>query len=141
MFEKERGRNQTALIDDPLTRKGVELWLERVLGFYGEDGGVDVEVINDQIILNERTREYLYSAYTPKEIKYERGSRPLLDKVVAEHVRPSMSDREKALALMRRVRDNQDHGLASPNLFYGGNEEDQLRRGAIKCHELTPLNV
>jgi hypothetical protein len=128
-------------IDDPLVRDGVKFWLERVLGFYGENGGVDIEVINDQIILNEKTKDYLYSDYTPREIKYVRGSRPMLEKIVAEHVRPGMSQREKALALMRRVRDNQDHGLASPNLFYGGNEEDLLRRGAIMCNEVSRLFV
>ena len=31
MFEQFMGRNQGAIISDPLTRKGVALWLERVL--------------------------------------------------------------------------------------------------------------
>jgi len=30
MFEDRMGFNQAALIDDSLTRQGVELWLERV---------------------------------------------------------------------------------------------------------------
>jgi hypothetical protein len=55
----------------------------------------------------------------------------MLEAIVREHVRETMSGREKALALMRRCRDNQDKGLAKPNLFYGGSEEDLLRRGAI----------
>ena len=139
MFESQRGRNQMALIDDPLTRRGCELWLERVLGFYGESGGVDVEVIDDQIILNAKTVDYLYSEYTPLEIRYQVGSRPVLEAVVAEHVRESMSDREKALALMRRVRDNQDMGLASPGLFSGGTEEELMKRGAIMCNEVSRL--
>lgn len=141
MFEDARGRNQAALIDDPLTRRGVELWLERVLGFYGEQGGVDVEVIDDQIILNDRTVEYLYSEYTPLEIRYEPGSRPMLEAVVNEHVGEGMCGREKALALMRRVRDNQDHGLASPGLFAGGTEEELMKRGALTCNEVSRLYV
>ncbi|MBA2480856.1 MAG: transglutaminase domain-containing protein [Planctomycetes bacterium] len=141
MFERERGRNQTALIADPLTRRGVELWLERVLGFYGEQGGVDVEVIRDQVILNATTRDYLYGDFTPREIRYVRGSRPMLEAIVDQCVRAGMTDREKALALMRRVRDNQDHGLASPTLFYGGDEEDLLKRGAIMCNEVSRLYV
>jgi len=141
MFERQRGRNQAALIDDPLTRKGCQLWLERVLAFYGEGGGVDVEVIDDQIILNARTVEYIYSEFTPLELRYEPTSRPMLEAVVAEHVREGFSDREKALALMRRVRDNQDAGLARPGLFYGGDEEDLLKRGAIMCNEVSRLFV
>jgi hypothetical protein len=141
MFENARGRRQATLIDDPLTRRGVEYWLERVLGFYGEAGGVDVEVIEDQIILNAKTKDYLYGDYTPRTLRYVRGSRPMLEAVVAECVRDGMSDRDKALALMRRVRDNQDRGLAKPNLFYGGDEEDLLKRGAIMCNEVSRLYV
>jgi len=141
MFESERGRNQMALIDDPLTRRGCQFWLERVLGFYGEQGGVDVEVIDDQIILNEKTVEYLYAEYTPLEIGYVGGARPMLEAVVSEHVRAGMSDREKALVLMRRVRDNQDAGLARPGLFCGGSEEDLLKRGALMCNEVSRLYV
>lgn len=139
MFEDVRGRNQMAICEDLLTRKGVEFWLERVLGFYGEDGGVDVEVIDDQLILNQRTVDYIYSEFTPLEIKYVPGSRPMLEAVVREQVREGMSEREKALALMRRVRDNQDHGLARPNLFSGGDEEELLKRGALMCNEVSRL--
>src|SRR5690349_7611228 len=101
MFENARGFKQAELIEDPLIRRGVELWLERVFGFYGErGGGVDIEVIADQVALARRSAEYLYSSFTPKEIKYVKGSRPLLEAVVGEQVRQGMTEREKALALM-----------------------------------------
>src|SRR6516225_3250095 len=104
MFENARGFKQAEMLDDPLMKRGVEFWLERVFGFYGErGGGVDIEIIADQVALTKKTAEYLYSSYTPKEIKYVKGSRPLLEAVVRENVRDGMSDREKALALMRRV--------------------------------------
>jgi len=112
MFDNKRGRNQGLLIADPLVRRGVELWLGRVYGFYGEkNGGVDVEVIDDQVILNDESMEYLYSEYTPRALKYTRGSRPLLEQAAAEVLKPGMREREKALALMRRCRDNRDRGL------------------------------
>lgn len=139
MFEKERGFDQALLLDDPLVRKGVELWLERVLGFYGEDGGVDVEVIRGQLALTPKTRAYLYESFTPLALPYQSGSRPMLEAVVRETVRPEMNARAKALALMRRVRDNQDRGLKKPHLFYGGDEEDLLRRGAQMCNEVSRL--
>ena len=141
MFERQRGRNQMALIDDPLTRRGCELWLQRVLAYYGEDGGVDVEIIDDQVILNEKTVDYLYSDYTPLETHYVPGSRPMLEAIVAEHVAEGMAQREKALALMRRVRDNRDSGLARPELFCGGTEEELVKRGAIMCNEVARLFV
>ena len=141
MFNNVRGRKQMNIIDDPLMRKGVKLWLERVLGFYGPDGGVDVEIIDGQLILNEKTVDYIYSAYTPLKLKYKRGSRPMLEQVVKECVKPGMSEREKALALMRRVRDNRDRGLAKPWLFCGGSEEDLLKRGALMCNEVSRIYV
>jgi hypothetical protein len=141
MADHPRGRRQMLAIADPSTRRGVELWLERVLGFYGEPGGVDVEVIDDQVILDAGSRDHLYGAFTPRELRYVRGSRPMLEAIVDGCVRAGMSERDKALALMRRVRDNQDHGLAAPALFYGGDEEDLLKRGAIMCNEVSRLYV
>jgi len=139
MFDNQRGFKQHLLIDDPLVREGCELWLERVLAFYGEDGGVDVEVIADEVILNEKSVDYLYSDFTPMQMQYEPGSRPMLEAIVAEHVKDDMPDRRKALALMRRVRDNRDHGLARPGLFVGGDEEEMLKRGALRCNEVARL--
>lgn len=141
MFEDQMGRNQMGLMDDPLTKRGCELWLERVLGYYGEDGGVDVEVIDGQLALTGKTADYIYSDFTPEAIEYVPGSRPMLEAVVAENVRDGMGEREKALALMRRVRDNQDRGLARAGLFHGGDEEDLLKRGANMCNEVSRLFV
>lgn len=141
MFEGEMGFNQAVLFEDPLTRRGVQLWLERVLGFYGEQGGVDVQIIAGQLALTERTREYIYEGdFTPKEINYVPGSRPLLERTVAEVVRPGMSERERALAIMRRCRDNRDRGLRGGD-FYGGSEEELLKRGAIMCNEIARVFV
>ena len=139
MFEDARGRNQMKLIDDPLVREGCELWLECVFSFYGEDGGVDVEVIDDEIILNEKSVEYLYTQFTPADVRYERGSRPMLEQIVDEHITEGRTDRAKALILMRRVRDNRDMGLGRPSLFTGGSEEELLKRGALQCNEVARL--
>jgi hypothetical protein len=141
MFELYMGRKQAAAFKDPLTRKGCELWLERLIAFYGEGGGVDVEIVDSQLPLTEETMRYIYSDFTPLDIKYVKGTRPLLEKVVADNVSATMSAREKALALMRRVRDNRTSGLASPNLFYGGNEEELLKRGALMGNEVARLFV
>jgi len=137
MFEDQMGFNQAALMPDPLTRKGVELWLERVLGYYGEDGGVDVQIIAGQLALTEETREYIYEDdFTPGEIPYVPGSRPLLEETAAEVLKPEMADQEKALAIMRRCRDNRDRGLKGGD-WNGGSEEELLKRGAIMCNEIS----
>jgi len=142
MFEDHMGFRQGELCEDPLTRKGVELWLERVLGFYGEEGGgVDVEIIAGQLILCEKTREYIYEGdFTPKRLEYVGGSRPLLESTVEEALRPGMSDRDKVLALMRRCRDNRDRGLKGGS-WSGGSEEELLKRGAIMCNEISRVFV
>jgi len=141
MFEEFRGRNQGQLLEHPLSRRGCELWLERVLAYYGEAGGVDVEIIAGQLALTARSAPHLYSDFTPLELKYVRGSRPMLEAVVAEAVRPGLNAREQALAIMRRCRDNRDRGLARGDLFCGGTEEELLKRGAIMCNEISRVFV
>jgi len=143
LFDEFMGRNQGRIFADPLTVRGCELWLERVLGYYGErgTGGVDVQIIDGQLGLCARTAEFLYSRFTPPEIRYVRGSRPMLEAAVAEVVRPGMSGREKSLAIMRRCRDNRDRGLARPDLFCGGTEEELLKRGAIMCNEISRVFI
>ncbi len=147
MFEAYVGRNQAAIFDDPVTRKGCELWLAKILAAYGENGesdtsgGVDVEIVESQLGLCEKTAEHIYSDFTPLEIRYRPGSRPQLEKVVAEATRPGMSERETVFALLRRCRDNRHRGLASPNLFYGGSEEELLKRGAHMCNEIARVFV
>jgi len=141
MFEQYMGRNQPLIISDPLTRKGVELWLERVLGYYGDEGGVDVQIIDGQLILCEQTAEYIYGNFTPLDIKYVPGSRPMLEKLLAESVRPDMSRREQVLAIFRCVRDNRDMGLAGKVAFDGGTEEELVKRGATMCNELARLFI
>lgn len=141
MFEKYKGINQKNLFNNPLTKEGIELWYKRVLAFYGKVGGVDMEIIEEMIPLNEITADYMYTKYTPLKIKYKKGSRPLLENVVSETIKQGMSEREKALKLMIRCRDNYLKGLAKPDIFYGGNEEELLKRGAIMCNEISRVFV
>lgn len=147
MFEDLMGRKQAEVFDDPDTRRACELWRDKVILGYGEtgetecSGGVDVEIIDTQLGLCPRTADYCYTEFTPLELHYERGSRPFLEQVLDEVTEPGMGEREKALAIMRRCRDNRHHGIAGPSLFYGGSEEDLLKRGAIMCNEISRVFV
>lgn len=138
MFEHFLGRKQCDGYDDPLTREACRLWLERVLGYYGDDpASVDIGIIEGQLPLTAATAEYIYHEFTPTIID-RRGDRPMLDAVVDSVVRPGMSDRDKAMALMRRCRDNRKlSSLRSSPDFCGGSEEELIKRGAIMCNEIS----
>ena len=140
MFEDKMGFNQHLLSEDLDVRQGVLNWLERVFAFYGEEGGVDVEVLENFLLLNGKSAEYIYSEFTPLVSKYIPGTRPLLENVLSEIMEPDMSDREKALTIMRRCRDNRDNAR-SAIAFYGGNEEELIKRGAIMCNEISRVFV
>ncbi len=141
MFDEFVGLQQAALFPDEGTRRGFAGYLERVYGFYGENGGVDIEVMAGQLALTAETREYLYEGdFTPRGLPYVPGSRPLLEEVVGQAVRVGMSAQETALALLRRCRDNRQHGLPGL-LWYGGSEEELLKRGAIMCNEISRVFV
>jgi len=137
MFEDTMGRRQGLLATHPLTRKGVELWLERVLGWYGEDGGVDIEIIDGQLLLTEETADYIYSDFTEMTSRYIPGSRPFLEARLTAHVANDLGERETALAIMRLVRDTRDCGLKGTVAFDGGTEEELIKRGASMCNELS----
>jgi hypothetical protein len=133
------GRRQGDIFDDPGTWLGCRLWLERILGYYGEDGGVDVEIVEGQLGLCKQTADYLYSEFTPLETRYVRGFRPMLERIVAGTVKKGMTERQQALALMRRCRDARDHGVKVE--IDGGTEEELLKRGGGMCNEISRVFI
>jgi hypothetical protein len=139
MFEEILGRQQMDGFPDPGTREGCRLWLERVLAFYGEDEprDVDIAIIDQQLPLTEQTADYLYSEFTPPRPRYTPGERPVLEELVAQVVTDGMGEQDKALALMRRCRDNGQHGQIPVGSFTGGSEEELLKRGAKMCNEIS----
>lgn len=139
MFEAYLGRRHGEMASHPLTRRGVELWLERVLGWYGEEGGVDVEIIDGHLLLTAETADYLYTDFTEMTSRYVSGSRPFLEAHLAARVGADLDERETALAILRLVRDNRDFGLRGAADFDGGTEEELVKRGATMCNELSRL--
>ena len=140
MFEKQRGMRQHLLCDDRETRQGVTFWLERVLAAYGAQPCVDVQVIAGQLILNRKSADYIYTRFTPLKLRYKPGSRPFMEKVLDSVIRPKMSEEKKFLAILRRCRDNRDAASAKIQ-FFGGAEEDLVKRGAIMCNEISRVFV
>lgn len=139
-FQKYMGRRQGDIFDNPLTRRGVKYWLERVLGYYGDKGGgVDIEIIEGQLGLCAKTADYIYSDFTPLTTAYVAGSRPVLEKIVKKELKKGMSKRQQVLQLMRFCRDARDQGVKVD--IDGGSEEELLKRGGGMCNEISRVFI
>ena len=106
--------------------------------FYGDT--VDAQMMDDQIRLCDETADYVYAEYTPLELKYRRGSRPELERIIDRILDGVADEQEKVLSIMRFVRDL--HKLR-PNgarqegrdLFHGGIEEEVIKKCSNMCNE------
>jgi len=116
------------------------------------DGHVEWQRLKYQILYCEETKEYLYA--DPEPVKYVPGTRPTLEKEVAEAVKGCTTDRERVLRLMEFCRDlylnrgkgpiwsQQRPGRASANYdFYGGSEEVLIEKGENLCECMGRLMV
>jgi len=105
---------------------------------YGDN--VEWQRLRKQILLCDETREYLYGT-PPAPVRYVKGTRPILEKHVAESTKDAKTDREKVLALMVFCRDLYKKHGTSKNFFYGGTEEDLIKKGEDLCECLGQLMV
>lgn len=122
-----------------LVQRAYTASIHRTVAFYGEDL-VDSQMTHDQVRLCEATADYVYSRYTPLELKYQRGQRPELEKLVARLTVGKTSERERALAVMRCVRDlykgvPADRAQGASDLFHGGLEEEVIKKNSSMCCE------
>ena len=113
--------------------------MRRTVTFYGEST-VDAQMTHDQVRLCDATAEYLYSEHTSLDISYERGTRPQLERFAARATAGAKTERERALGIMRFVRDLHTlrpgagtKGVADP--FHGGTEEEVIKKGSNMCNE------
>lgn len=97
---------------------------------------VDYQRLADEILYCPQTRDYLYAA--PVKPCYEKGSRPVLEKVVEEVCLGCSSDREKALALMSYIRDLRKK-VNGYDFFFGGTEEELIKKGERYCERVSRL--
>ena len=106
-------------------------------------GGVEFQLRQKLVILCPQTADLLYGDFTPRKVRYRRGGRPELERVVAAATAGCRSDTEKALALMRFCRDLR---LRAPDAdfsryVYGGTEEELIEKPDILCETLSRLMV
>lgn len=108
---------------------------------YGEN--VEFQLRREQVILCPQTVDFLYSEFTPTLVKYKKGTRPELEKVVSNITVESDAELEKALAIMRFCRDlyKKKTDTVSSNYVYGGTEEELIEKPEELCETLSRLMV
>lgn len=105
-------------------------------------GAVEFQLRKQQVILCPQTVDLIYSEFTLLTVRYEKGTRPELERVVAKVTAGCETDREEILALMRFCRDlHKNTGLAWDEYIYGGTEEQMIDKPEILCETLGRLMV
>ncbi|RPI62262.1 MAG: hypothetical protein EHM48_04355 [Planctomycetaceae bacterium] len=148
--ELPRGLSQYRILDLP-TRKGVNpsvrkivaYWMDMVKQVYTPQQA-DWRIAEDCFVLCDETAEILYGTGPWDEIDYVPGSRPMLEWVLREKIKlnPKWTDLRKALAIMRYSRDIcGQRRVGDIELFYGGSEEDVIKKVATFCNEQTRVMI
>ena len=123
-----------------LSPLGQELYtscLNYLKAAFGEN--VEYErLVYDQVLLCPETREALYQA--PEKTKYVRGMRPELEKIVDEVTKDAKNEFESALFIMAYIRDLKDK-VEGRDYFYGGTEEELIKKGERYCERVARLMV
>jgi hypothetical protein len=121
-----------------IVQRAYHAWHTRVLAYYGQDS-VDYQITLNEIRLCEATAEHVYSKFTPTKLKYKRGSRPELEKVLDKVLAGATGERERVLAIFRFVRDlykGKPAGFDTVgDAFHGGTEEEVIKKFSRMCNE------
>ena len=104
---------------------------------FGEN--VEFERLSRQILLCLETEAYLYQE-PDQPVRYVFRSRPVLEQVVGEVTAKACNDRERVLAILRFVRDLYLK-VDGEDYFYGGTEEDLIKKGEWFCERVSRLMV
>ena len=110
-------------------------------------GTVDSTLLDEMIKLVPETADYLYTGYTSLDIKFQKGTRPHLEKVVKDAVGKTDCTK-KAKDLMNfcsNIPNNFPDSEKSTNAgfwttdttLFGGTEEELIKRGTEICTELS----
>jgi transglutaminase-like putative cysteine protease len=113
----------------------------------GDTAGVDLWQANHFVGYHKETAEYLYKTYSPTAIAYRKGSLPGYERLVAQYTAGCKSDREKALALLKRA---MPKAILHPSIPpYGpmcppdraAGDEELLKSGQGWCNEQARVFV
>ncbi|MFA6714509.1 MAG: transglutaminase-like domain-containing protein [Victivallaceae bacterium] len=109
--------------------------------------GMDKYHTYSQIRLAPETEKYLYEEYTSTQVKYYKGSRPLLEKIIDNlHLGNIKSDKEKVIIILQWVAFNIRHAFYVKHEHEtpgnrGFSEEELIMSGWGWCNEKARIFV
>ncbi|MCX7012524.1 MAG: hypothetical protein NTW86_08180 [Candidatus Sumerlaeota bacterium] len=104
-------------------------------------GPLDRWQANRFIVYRPETAKFLYEEYTPLQVKYRKGSSPLVEKVAEEYARGCKTDTDKAVSILTKAfPDKLRHPTApptGPNVKPNRNlsDDELLASGCAWCNE------
>lgn len=101
-------------------------------------GSVDRVLVERMIRLCPQTAPYLYEAYTPTRVRYQKNSRPELERYVEQVVVPMKAVAERVVGMARFCLDLGKEGSEDLDAMrIGGTEEEIIRRGSDWCTDVA----
>jgi hypothetical protein len=110
-------------------------------GLGGCTAGIDMWQANHFVGYCPQTAKYLYEDYTPLKVDYVKGALPYCEQIVAKYTAGLKTDREKALALLKRaIPENMGHPCILPyskdvRPDRAMTEDELLKSGLGWCNE------
>lgn len=140
-LEAYTGLAATQVLVGDLRQRGYVLNYEQLAVNYGES--IEFQLRRRQVLLCPQTVDFLYRQYTPPDVRYQPGTRPVLEQTVREVTATCHDQQDKALALMRFCRDlyRKRKHIPFEDYVYGGTEEQLISKGEILCEALGRLFV
>ncbi len=129
-------------IDDPVKRAAYLMDMLNSEMVY-PPGTADWDQKDRQVLLNEETVDYLYTAFTPLTLSYIPGSRPVLERIVNRIIKPGMTERERVLAIIKYChhdfRDEWPSVLPKDVMVLNASEEELLKLNGGQCEDRSRL--
>ena len=122
-------------ITDPIQKLNLGFIMDVMLPYFPETCVDHVVFHEESVRLCEATAQALYADLTPLDVQYERGLRPVLEKIVNDLTADSMTEREKMTALLRWVRDLPERERETDEKFGSGTEEEVIAKSSSYCGE------
>ena len=136
MLENYTGMNIAEYLTDKYEKESFLVAYRQL--FLNFDNNVEYERLSEQIALCEQTIDFLYA--TPGPVRYIPGTRYELEKIVNNICCNSKNERDTVLSIMCYIRDlykKYDRSI----LFYGGTEEELIKKGGWLCECVSRLMV
>jgi Transglutaminase-like enzymes, putative cysteine proteases len=137
-LEQYMGINITNVIEEADRREAYLCNWEQMKANYGDN--VDFQLRYEQVMLCPETSDFIYNGYTSTQTFYVKGTRPELEGCVERIIMGSNTDREKVMEIMKFCRDLYKKS-GNIQLFYGGTEEELIKKGERLCECIGRLMV